>query len=79
MMILAGEVAAKYATHHRIPIPYRVQMEPYVPDTEMSKGLHPLVMTWKAITLCRIKEGKMRGFLLLCLVQYQKPLIQRTQ
>jgi exoribonuclease-2 len=41
MMILAGEVGAKYAQAHHIPVPYRFQEQPDLPSEELILQLPP--------------------------------------
>lgn len=52
MMILASEVAAKFAQAHNIPIPYRYQEQPELPSEEAIRQLPPGPVREFAICRC---------------------------
>jgi exoribonuclease II len=55
MMILTGEVAAKFAQAHNIPIPYRYQEQPELPSEEEIMQLPPGPVREFAICRCMTK------------------------
>lgn len=55
MMILTGEVAAKYAQAHDIPIPYRFQEQPALPTEEALMQLPPGPVREFAVCRCMTK------------------------
>ncbi|MFN3926446.1 MAG: ribonuclease catalytic domain-containing protein [Pseudanabaenaceae cyanobacterium] len=57
MMILAGEVAALYASAHEIPIPYRSQPPPNLPSPEQLAQLPPGVVRDFALCRCMSKSS----------------------
>jgi exoribonuclease II len=55
MMILTGEVAAKFAQSHNIPIPYRYQEQPELPSEEELLQLPPGPVREFAVCRCMAK------------------------
>lgn len=55
MMILTGEVAAKFAQTHNIPVPYRFQARPDLPTPEVLQQLPPGPVREFAIVRCMTK------------------------
>ncbi|AFY75349.1 exoribonuclease R [Synechococcus sp. PCC 7502] len=55
MMILTGEVAAKYAQTHNIPVPYRFQGQPELPTEETLQTLPPGPVREFAMVRCMQK------------------------
>jgi exoribonuclease-2 len=55
MMILTGEVAAKYAQTHSIPVPYRFQGQPELPTEETLQSLPPGPVREFAMVRCMQK------------------------
>ncbi len=52
MMILAGEVAARYGQDHRLPLPFRFQPQPELPSEEELMQLMPGPVRFAAIRRC---------------------------
>jgi len=58
MMILTGEIAAKYAQANEIPIPYRFQAQPELPTEEVLQQLPPGPVREFAVCRC-MTRGEM--------------------
>jgi exoribonuclease-2 len=56
MMILAGEVAARYAQSHNIPLPFRGQPQPELPPEEELLQLPPGFVRFCALRRCMPKS-----------------------
>jgi len=56
MMILAGEVAARYARSHNIPLPFRGQPQPELPPEEELLQLPPGFVRFCALRRCMPKS-----------------------
>lgn len=56
MMILAGEVAARYAKSHNIPLPFRGQPQPELPPEEELLQLPPGFVRFCALRRCMPKS-----------------------